>query len=123
MAPGTNIGSATPISSGGEDLDAKVRNDFAASIAALAEQNGHDPDPYRAMVTESLNLTANEALAQDVADTVQPTIEDFVAWLDGRTLDGGGGRDRGRSDRGGRAALVPAGAAGGDRSATSSSCC
>ena len=89
MAPGTNIGSATPISSGGEDLDAKVRNDFAASIAALAEQNGHDPAPYRAMVTESLNLTASEALAQDVADTVQPTIEDFVAWLDGRTLDGG----------------------------------
>ncbi|MBJ7455880.1 MAG: nodulation protein NfeD [Thermoleophilia bacterium] len=89
MAPGTNIGSATPISSGGEDLDAKVRNDLAASIAALAEQNGHDPEPYRAMVTESLNLTANEALAQDVADTVQPTIEDFVAWLDGRTLDGG----------------------------------
>lgn len=89
MAPGTNIGSATPISSGGEDLDAKVRNDFAASIAALAEQNGHDPAPYRAMVTESLNLTANEALAQDVADTVQPTVEDFVAWLDGRVLDGG----------------------------------
>lgn len=89
MAPGTNIGSATPISSGGEDLDAKVTNDFAASIAALAEKNGHDPAPYRAMVTESLNLAANEALAQDVIDTVQPTIEDFVAWLDGRTLDGG----------------------------------
>jgi membrane-bound serine protease (ClpP class) len=89
MAPGTNIGSATPISSGGEDLDAKVRNDFAASIAALAEKNGHDPAPYRAMVTESLNLTANEALAQNVIDTIQPTVEDFVAWLDGRTLDGG----------------------------------
>lgn len=88
MAPGTNIGSATPISSGGEDLDAKVRNDFAASIAALAEENGRDPDPYRAMVTDALNLTAGEALAQDVADTVQPTVEEFVAWLDGRTLDG-----------------------------------
>lgn len=89
MAPGTNIGSATPIGSGGEDLSAKVRNDFAASIAALAEEHGHDPAPYRAMVTEALNLTANEALAQDVADTVQPTVEDFVAWLDGRDLGTG----------------------------------
>lgn len=90
MAPGTNIGSATPISSGGEDLDAKVRNDFAASIAALAQEHGHDPEPYRAMVTEALNLTATEALDQDVADTLQPTVEDFVAWLDGRDLGTGG---------------------------------
>ena len=89
MAPGTNIGSATPIGSGGEDLSAKVRNDFAASIAALAEEHGHDPDPYRAMVTEALNLTAGEALEQGVADTIQPTLEAFVAWLDGRDLGTG----------------------------------
>jgi membrane-bound serine protease (ClpP class) len=84
MAPGTNIGSATPISSGGADLDAKVRNDFAAGIAALAEEHGRDPAPFRAMVTDALNLTAGEALARGVSDTTQPTIEDFVAWLDGR---------------------------------------
>lgn len=89
MAPGTNIGSATPIGSGGEDLSAKIRNDFAASIAALAEEHGHDPAPYRAMVTDALNLTAGEALAQRVSDTTQPTLEDFVAWLDGRDLGTG----------------------------------
>lgn len=88
MAPGTNIGSATPISSGGEDLSDKVRNDFAASMAALAEEQGRSPAPYRAMVTEALNLTAEEALAQGVSDTVQPTVEAFVAWLDGRVVDG-----------------------------------
>lgn len=84
MAPGTNIGSATPIGSGGEDLDAKVRNDAAAFIAALADENGRDAGSYRAMVTDSLNLTAEQAVARDVADTVQPTLEGFVAWLDGR---------------------------------------
>src|SRR5680860_1324471 len=89
MAPGTNIGSATPIGSGGEDLSAKIRNDFAASIASLAEEHGHDPAPYRAMVTDALNLTASEALAQNVSDTTQPTVEDFVAWLDGRDLGTG----------------------------------
>lgn len=89
MAPGTNIGSATPIGSGGEDLSAKIRNDFAASIAALAEEHGHDPAPYRAMVLDALNLTAGEALAQGVSDTIQPTVADFVAWLDGRDLGTG----------------------------------
>lgn len=89
MAPGTNIGSATPIGSGGEDLSAKIRNDFAASIAALAEEHGRPPAPYRAMVTDALNLTAGEALAQGVSDTTQPTIESFVAWLDGRDLGAG----------------------------------
>jgi membrane-bound serine protease (ClpP class) len=84
MAPGTNIGSATPISSGGEDLDAKIVNDAAAAIAAQAERNGRNPAAYRAMVTDALNLTATEALDQDVIETIQPTLEDFVAWLDGR---------------------------------------
>lgn len=95
MAPGTNIGSATPIGSGGEDLSDKIRNDFAASIAALAEEHGHDPEPYRAMVTEALNLTAGEALEREVADTIQPTVEEFVAWLDGRDLGGGAVRTAG----------------------------
>ncbi len=89
MAPGTNIGSATPIGSGGEDLSAKVRNDFAAGIAALAEEHGRDPAAFRAMVTDALNLTAAEARARGVSDTTQPTLEDFVAWLDGRDAGGG----------------------------------
>ncbi len=89
MAPGTNIGSATPIGSGGADLTAKIRNDFAASMAALAEEHGRDPDVYRKMVTEALNLTANEALARGATDTVQPTLVEFVAWLDGRDAGDG----------------------------------
>lgn len=84
MAPGTNIGSATPIGSGGEDLDAKVRNDAAAFIAALADEKGRDAGSYRAMVTDALNLTAEEAVARGVAETIQPTLDDFVVWLDGR---------------------------------------
>jgi membrane-bound serine protease (ClpP class) len=89
MAPGTNIGSATPIGSGGEDLEAKVRNDAAAFIAALAEDEGRNAAAYRAMVTDALNLTAEQAVARDVADTVEPTLGAFVAWLDGRPGPGG----------------------------------
>ena len=84
MAPGTNIGSATPIGSGGEDLDAKVRNDSAAFIQALAEEHGRNGSAYREMVLSALNLTAQEAVDQNVAEVIQPTVADFVAWLDGQ---------------------------------------
>jgi membrane-bound serine protease (ClpP class) len=90
MAPGTNIGSATPITSGGEDLDAKIINDAAASIAALAEERGRNARAYRTMVTEALNLTAPQAVDRGVAETLAPSIGEFVAWLDGRE-----GRDAG----------------------------
>jgi membrane-bound serine protease (ClpP class) len=84
MAPGTNIGSATPIGSGGQDLDAKVRNDSAAFIQALAEEHGRNPTAYREMVLSALNLTAEQAVEQNVAEVIQPTVTDFVAWLDGQ---------------------------------------
>ena len=84
MAPGTNIGSATPIGSGGEDLDAKVRNDSAAFIQALAEEHDRNGTAYREMVLSALNLTAQQAVEQNVAEVIQPTVTDFVAWLDGQ---------------------------------------
>ena len=90
MAPATNIGSATPISSGGRDLDRKVVNDSAAFIASVADATGHDGETYRLMVTDGLNLTAEEARARGVSDA---TIADAVAladWIAGREARGGG---------------------------------
>lgn len=85
MAPGTNIGSATPIGgAGGEDLDAKIRGDAAAFIAALAQESGRNAAAYRAMVDDAANYTAAQAVDRGVAETAQPTLEAFVAWLDGR---------------------------------------
>lgn len=83
MAPGTNIGSATPISGGGDDLDAKVTNDAAAGIAALAEETGRDAASYRAMVTDALNLTAGEAVERGAADGIAADLPAVVAALDG----------------------------------------
>jgi len=88
MAPGTNIGSATPVGGSGQDLDAKIRNDAAASIAALASEHDRNPAAYRAMVTDQLNLTAGEAVARDVAESIAPSRDALLRQLDGRQVGG-----------------------------------
>ncbi len=59
MAPGTNIGSASPVQMMGGGMDStmahKVTNDAAAYIASIAEQKGRDAVTARAFVTEALN--------------------------------------------------------------------
>src|SRR5262245_51562202 len=66
MAPQTNIGSSTPISVGGEDIQEdlrnKVVNDAAASLRALAKTHGRNVGWADAAVREASNLTAAEAL-------------------------------------------------------------
>ena len=66
MAPQTNIGSASPISIGGADIDEvlgrKIENDAAAYVRALAEEHGRNPDLAEEMVREATNVTAAEAL-------------------------------------------------------------
>lgn len=90
MAPATNIGSATPISSGGQDLDRKIINDSAAFIASVAEATGHDGETYRRMVTEGLNLTAGEALEAGVSDETIADRAELEEWITGRAARGGG---------------------------------
>jgi len=85
MAPSTNIGSATPISAGGgQDLDQKIVNDAAKRIRAAAETHGRNGTAYEQMVTKKLNLTAAEAVQQNVAEVVAPTLGSFLAFLDGK---------------------------------------
>lgn len=88
MAPGTNIGSATPVSGSGGDLDKKITNDAAAQIAALADKHERNAAAYRAMVTDQLNLTAQEAVAGDVAESIALTRDGLLRQLDGRQVGG-----------------------------------
>ena len=74
MAPQTNIGSSTPITTGGEDfsddLRRKIVNDAAAYIGELARENGRNVEEARRMVTEASNLGAREALELNVIDVI-----------------------------------------------------
>jgi membrane-bound serine protease (ClpP class) len=87
MAPETNIGSSTPISGGGQDLDKdlrrKVVNDAAASLRSLAKNHGRNAAWADRAVRQASNLTAEEALRMNVIDMVAPTLPALLRKADG----------------------------------------
>ncbi len=92
MAPQTNIGSASAITSTGEDiggtLEVKIENDAAALMRALAETHGRDGELPELMVTEADNFTAEEALEGGAIDLVAADVNDLLAQLDGFRIQG-----------------------------------
>ena len=92
MAPQTNIGSASPISIGGGDIDEvlgrKIENDAAAYVRALAEEHGRNSELAEEMVREATNVTAAEALDAGLIDLVAPSEAELVDALDGFSVQG-----------------------------------
>jgi membrane-bound serine protease (ClpP class) len=88
MAPQTNLGSSTPVSSdGGEipsDLRRKVINDAAASLRELAEEHGRNGDWAERAVRVGDNIGAREALRLDVIDEIAPTLPALLNEIHGR---------------------------------------
>ncbi len=97
MAPGTNIGAASPISSSGEDiggtLGEKVMNDAIANITAIAEARGRPVDWAVSTVKEAKSYSAAEAVAAGAVDGIAATIEEVLAAADGRTVTLSGGTE------------------------------
>jgi membrane-bound serine protease (ClpP class) len=89
MAPQTNIGSSTPISVGGEDIQKdlrnKVVNDAAASLKALAGEHGRNVKWADDAVRKASNLTAREALSMNVIDVIAKDLPTLLNEIDGRT--------------------------------------
>jgi membrane-bound serine protease (ClpP class) len=88
MAPQTNIGSSTPISVGGEDIQEdlrrKVVNDAAASLREITREHGRNDEWADAAVRRASNLGASEALEQNVIDVVAPNLPALLNEIDGR---------------------------------------
>ncbi|HEX2135204.1 MAG TPA: nodulation protein NfeD [Microvirga sp.] len=116
MAPGTNVGAATPVQIGGplpglptgpdEDSDAKkggtdqakstpprdamaakVTNDAVAFIRSLAELRGRNAEWAEQAVREAATLSAQSALEKHVIDVVARTDEELLARIDGRAVE------------------------------------
>jgi membrane-bound serine protease (ClpP class) len=88
MAPETNIGSSTPISSTGEnigsDLRRKVINDAAASLRGLASSHDRNAAWANLAVKQASNLTDTEALRRHVIDLISPSLPALLDTINGR---------------------------------------
>jgi membrane-bound serine protease (ClpP class) len=90
MAPGTNIGSAHPVTgSGGDlsgDLGRKVLNDAVARIRNLASLHHRNADWCESAVRDSVNIGADEAIRIGVGDLQATNLDALLQALDGRTV-------------------------------------
>jgi membrane-bound serine protease (ClpP class) len=110
MAPGTNIGAATPIQVGGpsffpgggpqrpsdkgkdspaepeDTLTRKMVNDAAAYIHGLAELHGRNAEWAEEAVRAAASLSASEALKLHVIDVIAADVPDLLRQLDGRNV-------------------------------------
>lgn len=90
MAPGTRIGAAHPVLASGGDVDEtmgeKITNDLAAQMRSLAGTRGRNSRVAERMVTESLSLTAEEALKEGVIDCIASDVGSLLAAVDGRAV-------------------------------------
>ena len=87
MAPGTNTGAAHPVGVQGEDLPEDVRDkvtyDAAAMVRSLAEQLGRNTETAERAVRESISLTADEALEENLIDFIAADFADLRDQLEG----------------------------------------
>lgn len=106
MAPGTNLGAATPVSIGGggapagEDkpapqegseppksaMEKKVVNDAVAYIRGLAEMHGRNAEWAEQAVRDAASLPAEEALELGVIDLMAESLPQLLQQLDGREV-------------------------------------
>jgi membrane-bound serine protease (ClpP class) len=123
MAPGTNLGAATPIrlgapglpggapkqpagqkekgsegaTSSSEPADAETRkvvNDAVAYIRGLAELNGRNADWAAEAVRTAVSLPASDALKLNVIDVIADDVPDLLRQIDGRTVKVAGKSER-----------------------------
>jgi len=114
MAPGTNLGAATPVQLGGPTLpkpqpapvpaddpeaeqsptpplpgtamERKIVNDAVAYLRGLANMRGRNEAWAEKAVREGASLPAEEALAEGVIDLTAGDLKQLLAAIDGRTL-------------------------------------
>lgn len=86
MAPGTNIGSGTPVSMAGAAMDStmtrKVVHDASAYLESIARERGRNIDLARAIVEDAANLPAHDALERNIIDIVAENRADLLAQID-----------------------------------------
>ncbi|HET7678458.1 MAG TPA: nodulation protein NfeD [Candidatus Limnocylindrales bacterium] len=95
MAPGTNIGAASPVGGQGEDIEGtlgdKVLNDAVANITSIAQARGRNVEWAVATVREAKSSPAEEAVAVKAVDGLAADLGAVLAFAHGRQVKVGSG--------------------------------
>ena len=93
MAPGTTIGAAHPVGSGGENIEGDMREkieNFTASFSeSIAQRRGRNVEWAKKAVRESVAITEVEAMQKKVVDFVAADIHELLRKADGRKVEVG----------------------------------
>jgi membrane-bound serine protease (ClpP class) len=96
MAPGTNIGAASPVEDNGADitgtLGVKVMNDAVANISAIAQARGRPVAWAASTVRNAQSYSAADAVAAGAVDGIAATESAVLAAANGKTVSVAGGR-------------------------------
>jgi membrane-bound serine protease (ClpP class) len=91
MAPGTNIGAASPVGSGGEDipgtLGQKVKNDAIAKITSIAQERHRNVAWAVSAVDQAVSAPATTAVDQHVVDGIAASLDEVIAFANGKQVD------------------------------------
>ncbi len=91
MAPGTNIGAASPVLAGGEDMPEtlrdKVFNDTVAKIRSIAEERGRNVEWAISTVEKAVSASAVEAVEVGAVDGIAASLDEVLALASGREVE------------------------------------
>ena len=99
MAPGTNIGAASPVASGGQNLTsvvgtteaAKVLQDAVAAMTSIAQLRHRPVDVAIATVESAQSYSAEDARTKGLIDDTAVSLNDVLNKAEGKTVTVNGG--------------------------------
>jgi len=90
MAPGTNIGAATPVALGIKQTDKvmarKAVNDMVAYVQSLAKERGRNQQWVEKAVRHSASIPADKALRLKVIDLMAEDLDELLAQVNNRPI-------------------------------------
>lgn len=90
MAPGTNLGAATPVGLGSDlkesDGRTKALNDLTALVRSLNRSRGRPSAPFEEMITKGSSFSADEALGLRIIDGIVNKEAELRRLLEGRSF-------------------------------------
>jgi membrane-bound serine protease (ClpP class) len=93
MAPGTTIGAAHPVASGGQNIEGdmreKIENFTATFSESIAHRRGRNVEWAKKAVRNSVVITETEAIQKKVVDFTAVDIQEVLRKADGRKVEVG----------------------------------